>query len=124
MRAPPEEERAPFVSGLIQGMGGGALDLQRPPTARRIGSEGAASYRQTGQGNKESTPPPLGDRGEPEEQTQTIVAQIVNSPLGHSSPSGKAPVPHTQHTRPNRGVKVQGDRDRISGGRGDYERGT
>ena len=32
--SPPKQERTPFVCGLIQVIGGSALDLQSLPTAR------------------------------------------------------------------------------------------
>ena len=64
---PPEQERTPFVRVLIQEMGEGALELQRPPTAIQIGVEGERGEQQTGRGCREGAPPPLGRRGTTEE---------------------------------------------------------
>ena len=107
--APHKQERTPFVHGLIQEMGGGALYLQIHPTARQRGSEGKRIEHQTGQRHIEGAPPPLGERGTPEDQVHPIIDHIVNSLPGRSSPSGQAPVPQRRQTRPSRGGRVPGD---------------
>ena len=50
-------------------------------------------------------------RGAPEEQAWEIFHNIVNAPPGQSSPSGQAPAPHSQQTRP-----TQGGRGRVGAG--------
>ena len=65
---PPKKQRTPLVRGLIQDMGGGASDLQRPPTTRRSGSEGKKRKWRTGRGRGDGAPSPLGERGTTEDQ--------------------------------------------------------
>ena len=92
----PDQERAPFVHVLIQDMGGGATERQKPPTTRKSRSNGATREWHSRRGHREGSLPPLGGRGVPEDQTRRIVAQIVHQPPGQSPPSGLAPAPHRQ----------------------------
>ena len=96
------------MRGLIQEIGGGAPDLQRPPTARRSVSEVATWERWEGRGWVEGTPPPLGGRGAPEEQEQSVVAQIVNSLSGISPPSSQARDPTDDRPDPPGGSRGRG----------------
>ena len=54
---PPKKERTPFVSGMVQDMGGGAIDQQRTPTAIQSGSEGATRERRLERGCGEGQHP-------------------------------------------------------------------
>ena len=89
--APPEQECATFVHGLIQEMGGIPQYLQSPQTPRRSGAEGEGGEAPVIPGVREGAPPPLGGRGMPEEQARAIVASIVKFPLEGGPPSGQVP---------------------------------
>ena len=60
--ATPNQERTPFVHGLIQEMGGSPQDLQRPHTAKRSGAEGVGEKLWETTRVQEGAPPPLGGR--------------------------------------------------------------
>ena len=71
------------MRGLIQKMEGDPQDLSiPPPTARQSVGEGIIGEAQGRPRVREGAPPPLGGRGTPEEQAQTIVAWIINFLLG------------------------------------------
>ena len=93
--APPEQERTPFLSGLIQDMGGGGgEDLHRPPTAGRSGSKGERGERANGRRQGEGAPPSLGGRGTPEYQARSIMSRIINQLPRRSTYSGQYLAPH------------------------------
>ena len=118
--APPEQARTPFLRGLIQEMGGNPQDLRRPPpNARRIEGEGIRGEVKGGTVGGVGAPPPLGGRGEPEEQARSIVARIINLMPGGGPHSGQT-VAITQRARHTRVARGRGGRYQR-GGRGDRD---
>ena len=106
--APPEQARTPFVSGLIQEMGGNPQDLRSPPpTQDKAKGGGGREDGKGGTGVGVDASLPLGGRGTPEEQARAIVAWISNLPPGGGPHSGQTPA------TPQRAQHIRG-----AGGRG------
>ena len=115
---PPEQERTPFVLGLIQEMRDNPQDLQRTHTSRQSGAEGAGEEGRESKGVREGAPLPLGGRETPEEQARVIFDNIGNTPPGRISSRGQSPVHHIRRTCPTREGRVRRGRDWRGGGRG------
>ena len=94
---PPEQERMPFVRGLVQETWVDPKTYVPPTAIQSREEEGARGEYQPRVGIGGGTPPQLGGRGALEQQAWAIMARTINILPGGGPPIGQEPSLSRQH---------------------------